>query len=125
RTETEGVREEAREGSEGVAVDGAKLAEVGGGGVAREEEGEKGRSGKSALERVVVEMEVEESEMVMGESEMVMEESEVVVDMSAVEGVGGVEVRSGGEEEDEEEEQEEEEEERKRRKQSAKNGHGS
>lgn len=71
--ETEGVREEA---GEGLAVEGAMLAEEGGGvrveegeGV-REEEGESGRSGKRALERVVV------------------ENSETVVDTSATEGVG-------------------------------------
>ncbi|KAK5860360.1 hypothetical protein PBY51_021844 [Eleginops maclovinus] len=62
---TEGVREEeAGEVSEGLAVEGAMLAEVGG------EVGEEGRSGKRAFERGVE------------------EDSKMVVDMSAVEGVG-------------------------------------
>lgn len=67
-------------------MEGAMLAEEGGG-VGEEESGENGRSGKRALERVVV------------------EKSEMAVDTSAVEGVGegeesGVEARSEGEEEE-------------------------
>lgn len=79
RTETEGVRVEAGEEYEGVEVDGAMLAE----------EGERGRSGKRALERVVV-----------------VESSDMAVASSAAEGVGEgedsveeVETRSGAEEE--------------------------